>query len=216
LEDLLPKEMSLRSCYLSGPNFAREVAMKLPSATTVASRSEEGAKRVQALLTRDYLRVYTHHDVIGIELGGAVKNVIAIAAGISDGLGLGHNARAALITRGISEMTRLGIAMGASAETFAGLSGMGDLVLTCTGDLSRNRKVGMWLAEGLSLDDILSREKTVAEGVRTSKSVMGLAQKHGVEMPICREVYRVLHEGKPPTDAVGALMGRTLKKEFSV
>ncbi len=190
--------------------------MKLPSATTVAAQDEESAKKVQSLLTRDYLRVYTHHDVTGIELGGAVKNVIAIAAGISDGLGFGYNARAALITRGISEITRLGLKMGASPETFAGLSGMGDLVLTCTGDLSRNRKVGTLLAEGLSLSEIMNREKTVAEGVLTSKSVMGLSEKHKVEMPICKEVYRVLHEGKNPMDAVGDLMGRTLKGEFSV
>lgn len=216
IQEFLAEDLFRRSCYISGPNFAKEIASRLPAATTIASRDEGFAKKIQQLLTTDYFRAYTHHDVLGIQLGGSVKNVIAIAAGISDGMGFGHNARAALISRGVSEMTRLGVKMGAAAETFSGLSGMGDLVLTCTGDLSRNRRVGLLLAEGIAMKDIFANEKSVAEGVLTSKSVMGLSEKHGVDMPICREVYQVLHCGKSPSEALASLMGRSPKKEFAI
>ncbi len=200
--------------YLSGPSFAREVSQELPTAVSVASRSREVAERVQALFTMPYFRVYTTPDVVGVELGGAVKNVLAIAAGLSDGLGFGYDARAALITRGLSEMSRLGTAMGALPITFMGLAGLGDLVLTCTGDLSRNRNVGLQLARGRTRDDLLRKEKAVAEGIRTTRSVHELAQRHGVEMPITRQVYRILYEGLAPAEAVRELMSRDPREEL--
>lgn len=212
-ESLLP-ETARRLVCLSGPTFAREVALGLPTAVTASSRDPEAAGAVQEALSDRRMRVYTHGDIIGAELGGAVKNVVAIAAGISDGMKLGHNARAALITRGLAEMARLGRAMGAKNETFAGLAGIGDLILTATGDLSRNRTVGLRLGLGESLADITAGMKAVAEGVLTSRSVHGLALKKGVEMPVCREVYLVCHEGKYPKKAVVDLMGRSLKEEF--
>ena len=198
---------------LSGPTFAREVAQDLPSLIVAASRVEANARRVQAAFSSPRFRVYTNSDVIGVELGGAVKNVIAIAAGICDGLGFGHNARAALITRGLAEMNRLGSAMGAQPATFAGLAGMGDLVLTCTGDLSRNRTVGFKLGQGMQLADILGEMRMVAEGVKTAESVHQLALRLGVEMPIVEKTYQILHEGKPARQAVTELMGRDLKAE---
>lgn len=199
---------------LSGPSFAKEVINKLPTAVTLATRSPETGLLLQEIFNTGYFRVYTHSDILGVELGGALKNVIAIASGISDGLGLGHNARAALITRGIAEMMRLGESMGADKRTFSGLSGMGDLVLTCTGPLSRNYSVGVKLGQGMTLSGILSSTKSVAEGVATSLSAYELSQKTGVEMPIVEQVYKVLHKGKSPAAAVNVLMNRALRSEF--
>ena len=211
--DLLGPEALNRYVALSGPTFAREVASGFPSLIVAASLDEGCARRVQAALSSPQLRVYTNSDVIGVELGGAVKNVIAIAAGISDGLGFGHNARAALITRGLAEMNRLGRAMGAQAATFAGLAGMGDLVLTCTGDLSRNRTVGFKLGQGQRLADILAEMRMVAEGVKTAESVYRLSRKLSVEMPIVEKTFQILHEDKPARQAVTELMARELKAE---
>lgn len=211
--ELLGEEALDRYVALSGPTFAREVAQELPSLIVAASSDEASAKRVQAAFSCPCLRVYTNTDVIGVELGGAVKNVIAIAAGICDGLGFGHNARAALITRGLAEMNRLGQAMGAQAATFAGLAGMGDLVLTCTGDLSRNRTVGFKLGQGMKLTDILAEMRMVAEGVKSAESVYHLARRLGVEMPIVEKTFQILHLDKPARQAVIELMARNLKAE---
>ncbi len=186
----------------------------MPTAVSVASRNPEAAQRVQNTFNCDYFRVYTNPDVIGVELGGALKNVIAIAAGCSDGLGYGHNTRAALITRGLSEIARLGMAMGANPLTFSGLSGMGDLVLTCTGELSRNRTVGFRLGQGAKLNDILSEMKMVAEGVKTTKSAYDLSRRYSVTMPITEQVYKLLYEEKEPGQVVRDLMGRDLKSEL--
>ena len=210
---LLPPETTGGYVVLSGPTFAREVAQELPSLIVAASRVEANARRVQAAFSNPRFRVYTNSDVIGVELGGAVKNVIAIAAGICDGLGFGHNARAALITRGLAEMNRLGGAMGAQPATFAGLAGMGDLVLTCTGELSRNRTVGFKLGQGMQLAAILGEMRMVAEGVKTAESVHELALRLNVEMPIVEKTYQILHEDKPARQAVSELMGRDLKPE---
>jgi glycerol-3-phosphate dehydrogenase (NAD(P)+) len=212
--ELLLQENTGRFVALSGPTFAREVAQGLPSLIVAASRDDSAARRVQAAFSCPCLRVYTNTDVIGVELGGAVKNVIAIAAGICDGLGFGHNARAALITRGLSEMNRLGQAMGAHAETFSGLAGMGDLVLTCTGDLSRNRTVGFKLGQGMRLADILAEMRMVAEGVKSAESVYNLSRKLAVEMPIVEQTFRILHQDKPARQAVTELMARDLKAEL--
>ncbi len=200
---------------LSGPSFAKEVVRKFPTAVTLAADNPETGLLLQEIFNTNFFRVYTHTDVIGVELGGALKNVIAIASGISDGLGLGHNARAALITRGLAEIMRLGKAAGADDKTFSGLSGLGDLVLTCTGPLSRNYSVGVSLGKGMKLKDILAATKSVAEGVATSLSAFELSQKHGVEMPIVEAVYSVLYQDKDPGDAVRMLMNRALKSEFS-
>jgi glycerol-3-phosphate dehydrogenase (NAD(P)+) len=199
---------------LSGPSFAREVCEQHPTAITLASKNAELASELQECLSAEYFRVYTSSDVIGVELGGALKNVIAVAAGISDGLGFGFNARAALITRGLAEIARLGVAMGAEPLTFSGLAGLGDLVLTCTGDLSRNRMVGLKIAEGLAVGEIVSSMKMVAEGVETSKAATMLARKVGVAMPITSDVYRVVYEGKDPRVAVTELMTRQLRGEL--
>jgi len=196
---------------LSGPSFAHEVAQGLPTTVSLGCADKKLGKELQALFSTDSFRVYTNEDFLGVELGGALKNVMAIAAGISDGLGFGYNARAALITRGLAEMSRLGKVMGAKAKTFMGLSGMGDLVLTCTGDLSRNRQVGMKLGQGRKLKDILAETKTVAEGVRTTESVHFLARNLGVELPLTEQVYRILYEDKDPSQAVRDLMSRELK-----
>lgn len=201
---------------LSGPSFAKEVINRLPTAVTLASEDYSIGLLLQELFTTGSFRVYTHHDVIGVELGGALKNIIAIAAGISDCLGLGYNARAALITRGLAEITRLGVMMGANENTFSGLSGLGDLVLTCTGPISRNYTVGFNLAKGMRIEDIISGTKSIAEGVDTTKSAYDLARIHNIEMPIVQEVYSVLYEGKDPKDAVHELMNRSLKPEFYV
>ncbi|HUV77195.1 MAG TPA: NAD(P)H-dependent glycerol-3-phosphate dehydrogenase [Desulfobacterales bacterium] len=199
---------------LSGPSFAREVAGKIPTVVAVASKDQNVAGFVQHVFATRYFRVYTNNDMIGVELGGAVKNVIAIASGVIEGLGLGLNARAALITRGLTEIRRLGLKLGANPRTFAGIAGVGDLVLTCTGDISRNYTVGKKMGEGMKLNEILSEMRMVAEGVKTAKSVYNLSRKLGVEMPICHEVYRILYEDLPPKEAVHRLMTRTLKHEL--
>jgi glycerol-3-phosphate dehydrogenase (NAD(P)+) len=203
-----------RYAALSGPSFAREVIKKSPTAVTLATLDLDTGLLLQEIFNTNYFRVYTHTDVLGVELGGALKNVVAIASGISDGLGLGYNARAALITRGIAEMVRLGESMGADKRTFSGLSGIGDLVLTCTASLSRNYSVGVKLGEGIKLSDILSSTKSVAEGVATALSAFELSRRHSVEMPIVEQVYRVLYEDKKPAEAVLELMNRALKSEF--
>ena len=211
--EICPPELFARFAALSGPSFAREVAQEMPTAVTVASESEEVARRVQQAFSSSFFRVYRNTDLVGVELGGAIKNVIAIAAGISDGLGFGSNTRAALITRGLAEMTRLGIAMGAQAATFAGLAGMGDLVLTCTGDLSRNRSVGLKIGQGRQLSEILGEMRMVAEGVKTTESAYNLARKMGVEMPIIEQMYQMLYQDKPAREAVLELMTRNPKAE---
>jgi len=202
-----------RFAALSGPSFAREVALKHPTAVVVASRSKAAARSVQRLISDINLRCYTSSDVAGVELGGAVKNVIAIAAGISDALKYGHNSRAALITRGLAEITRLGVRLGARKETFFGLAGIGDLVLTCTGRMSRNYHVGFELGKGRALPDILAGMNNVAEGVATTVSVRDLARREGVELPIVEEVDRILHHGKSPQASIRDLMQRALKGE---
>ncbi|ACM18385.1 sn-glycerol-3-phosphate 2-dehydrogenase, NAD(P)-dependent [Geotalea daltonii FRC-32] len=211
--ELLPHELYANFSALSGPSFAREVAQEMPTAVAVASERGDIARKVQQIFNTRKFRVYTNNDVAGVELGGAIKNVIAIAAGISDGLGFGHNTRAALITRGLAEMTRLGRALGAKEATFAGLAGMGDLVLTCTGDLSRNRTVGMQLGQGRRLAEILGEMRMVAEGVKTTESAYNLAARLKVEMPITEKVYEVLYQDKPAREAVLELMTRDLKAE---
>jgi glycerol-3-phosphate dehydrogenase (NAD(P)+) len=198
---------------LSGPSFAKEVAQGLPTALTFASTDKIFAHEAALALHSPRLRLYSTGDVVGVELGGAVKNVMAIAAGISDGMNFGYNARAALITRGLAEMTRLGQALGGRVETFLGLAGVGDLILTCTGDLSRNRQVGIALAQGRELSDILQGLGHVAEGVHTAREVLSLAQRHQVEMPITRAVHQVLYEGLPARTAVEALLNREPKAE---
>lgn len=204
------------SCgVLSGPSFAQEVARGLPTALTLASADEAFAQRTAQALHHAHLRIYASSDVIGVEVGGAVKNVMAIAAGICDGLGLGHNARAALLTRGLAEITRLGLKLGGRHETLSGLSGTGDLILTCTGDLSRNRQVGLLLVQQHDLSEILSRLGHVAEGVYTVREVHRLAQRLDVAMPICEAVYRVLYEHVPVVEMVAALLNRTPNLEFN-
>lgn len=193
---------------LSGPSFALEVARGYPTALVFASTDDEFARSTALQLHHAHLRLYASNDVIGVEVGGAVKNVMAIAAGICDGMGLGHNARAALLTRGLVEITRLGLKLGGQAETLGGLSGLGDLILTCTGDLSRNRKVGLMLAQQNDLDEILKRLGHVAEGVYTVREVHQLAQRLSVEMPICEAVYRILYEQVPAAEAVADLLNR--------
>lgn len=211
-EVLTENHMAKFAC-LTGPSFAREVARRYPTAVTVACRELDHARGLQRLFSTDFFRVYAGNDLTGAQLGGALKNVIAIAAGASDGLNFGENARAALITRGLAEMTRLGVAMGSEPQTFAGLAGLGDLVLTCTGDLSRNRTVGRKVGMGMALDEITRSMRMVAEGVKTARSAYDLSEKMGVTMPITREVYRILYEGKDPRDAVRELMLRDLKAE---
>jgi len=201
---------------LSGPSFAKEVAAGLPVALTIASASTTCRELTVQAFHHGAMRIYTGDDVVGVEVGGAVKNVLAIATGIADGLGLGLNARAALITRGLAEMTRLGIALGGRAETFTGLTGLGDLILTATGDLSRNRTVGIQLAGGQTLDAILQSLGHVAEGVRCARALLELARQHGVEMPISAAVCAVLFEGQAPRDAVGALLRRDVRAESAV
>ena len=203
-----------RACYLSGPSFALETARELPTAVTVASRDADAALRAQALFQTSYFRVYTSDDVVGVELGGALKNVVAVAAGMAVGLGLGHNSTAALITRGLAEITRLGVARGANPLTFSGLAGMGDLILTCTGELSRNRHVGVELGRGRALDEILAETSMVAEGVDTTRAAHGLALREAIEMPIVAEVHAVLFEGSTAKAAVENLMLREPKPEL--
>lgn len=212
LQQVLPP--GARSAFISGPSFAREVASESPTAVTVASAADEAARAAQELFQTPYLRVYTSADVHGVELGGALKNVIAVAAGMSSGLGLGHNALAALITRGLAEISRLGIQLGAHPLTFAGLAGMGDLILTCTGELSRNRSVGYELGKGRRLREILSGMTTVAEGIDTTRAAHDLARREDIEMPIVNEVYAVLFEDRHPREAVENLMLRQPKPEL--
>ncbi len=199
---------------LSGPSFAKEVIKKLPTAVTLATEDKNIGLLLQEIFNINNFRVYTHDDVLGAELGGALKNVMAIAAGISDSLSLGNNARATLITRGLVEMTRLGVAMGAKERTFSGLSGIGDLVLTCSSPLSRNYTVGVKLGQGFKLRDILTQMRSVAEGVATAESAYELSRKYNIEMPIVEQVHSVLYEDKDPALAVKDLMERSLKSEF--
>jgi glycerol-3-phosphate dehydrogenase (NAD(P)+) len=198
---------------LSGPSFAAEVATGQPTAVVAASDDPVAAELVQRALSSDVFRVYTHDDVVGVELGGALKNVMAVATGIAEGLGLRFNSRAALITRGLAEMTRLGVALGASQETFAGLAGLGDLVLTCTGALSRNRALGIAIGKGSTLEQALEGKDTVAEGVLTTISARALAEREGVDMPIVLAVHRILFESQPPRLAIAELMTRELRSE---
>lgn len=198
---------------LSGPTFAKEVAEGLPTAMTIAANNEEFGRDLATAISGDNFRAYTSNDLIGVEVGGAVKNVLAIGAGMSDGLGFGANARVALITRGLVELTRLGVALGAKNETMMGLAGMGDLVLTCTDNLSRNRRMGLALASGKTVDEAQEEIQQVVEGVLAAEAVKEVADDLGIEMPICHQVYRILYEGASPREAVGALMGRALKSE---
>lgn len=212
LADVLP-DGGAACAYLSGPSFALEVGQEHPTAVTVAARSMDAALRAQEIFQTGYFRVYTSDDVPGVELGGSLKNVIAIAAGVVEGLGFGYNTRAALITRGLAEITRLGTALGAQPQTLAGLAGMGDLILTCTGHLSRNRSVGVELGRGRTLDDVLAGMSAVAEGVRTARSARDLAVRTGIEMPIVDAVHAILFDGLDPRRAVESLMLREPKAE---
>jgi glycerol-3-phosphate dehydrogenase (NAD(P)+) len=214
LEDVLPIVFHPMLAFLSGPSFAREVALLRPTAVSVAARYERVAVAVQQQVAGPTFRAYTTTDVVGVELGGALKNVIAIAAGAADGLGLGHNAVAALITRGLAEVTRLAVKRGANPLTLSGLSGMGDLVLTCTGALSRNRQVGQKLAQGLRREAIVRDMRQVAEGILTARAAHRLAGREEIDMPICAHVYRMLYEDLPAQEAVIGLMGRSLKREI--
>lgn len=213
-EELGENPSAIRLAVLSGPSFAKEVAAEKPTAVTVASKNLAVAQGVQQVFFTERFRVYASTDVIGVELGGPLKNVVAIAAGISDGLGFGTNARAALITRGLAEITRLAVKMGANPLTMSGLAGLGDLVLTCTGDLSRNRTVGLQLGQGKNLEDILSDMDMVAEGVKTTRSAFDLAARMAVEMPILEQVYAVLYQGKTCSEAVQDLLSRDQKEEL--
>lgn len=199
---------------LSGPSFATEVIRRLPTAVSLATENYDTGLMLQEIFNSNYFRVYTHNDLIGAELGGAIKNVIAIAAGITEGLALGQDARAALITRGLAEMTRLGMIMGAKERSFSGLSGIGDLVLTCSSQTSRNFTTGMKLGQGMKIDEITSATKSVAEGVPTAKAAHEIARSMNVEMPIVEQVYSVIYEGVDPGVAVETLMSRALKSEF--
>jgi glycerol-3-phosphate dehydrogenase (NAD(P)+) len=216
---LLPHEVARRilgarpGAVLSGPTFAKEVGAGLPTAMTVASRDERFAKELALSLSGPTFRAYTQTDILGVEVGGAVKNVIAIGSGIADGMGFGANTRVALITRGLAEMMRLGVKLGAARETFMGLAGLGDLVLTCTDDQSRNRRFGMALGRGLALREAEVGIRQVIEGLPAARAVYQVAQRLAVEMPICQEVYRIVHEGKPIRAAVQALMGREVRSE---
>ncbi len=213
LMETVGEEILHRKVTLSGPTFAREVARGLPAAAVVAGKNHDAALVVQNTLNSEVFRLYTNRDYIGVEIAGSLKNVMAIAVGICDGLELGFNARAALITRGLAEMARLGVALGADPLTFQGLAGVGDLVLTCTGDLSRNRSVGLKLGRGESLKQILASSPMVAEGVRTTKSARGLARRENVEMPVTEEIFSVLYRSRGPTEALRKLMTRSPKEE---
>ena len=213
ISEVIPASLDARLATLSGPSFAFEVAKERPTVITAASSNEATAEFVQNLFSTPYFRVYKHDDVIGVELGGALKNVIAIATGMIEGVGLGVNTRAALITRGLVEIIRLGTVLGAKVETFAGISGLGDLVLTCTGDLSRNRAVGLRIGQGESLKEISGGSRTVAEGIRTTESAYQLSLRHSIEIPITEQVYRILFQGQVVKSAISELMNRELKKE---
>jgi glycerol-3-phosphate dehydrogenase (NAD(P)+) len=213
IREVMPSGIAEKASFVSGPTFAREVAQRLPAAAVAACRREDIARHVQQVFSTDYFRFYTNTDVMGVELGGALKNVMALGCGVSDGLGFGNNARAALITRGLAEITRIAVARGADMATLSGLAGMGDLVLTCTGSLSRNRQVGLDLGQGKSLTEILAGMKMVAEGVKTTLSAFQLSRKIGVETPITEQMYEILYNEKYPKKAFGDLMLRTLKAE---
>lgn len=214
VDAVLGSEFLTRFACLAGPSFATEVGRKFPTAVSIACESDMHGKQVQRLFSTDFFRVYLNNDMVGTQLGGALKNVIAIAAGVADGLNFGHNARAALITRGLAEITRLGVQMGANPHTFAGLAGMGDLVLTCTGDMSRNRTVGLQVGKGKSIQEITLSMNMVAEGIKTAKSAYELSIKMNVIMPIVEQVYDILYEDKDPRQAVKELMTRDLKDEL--
>jgi glycerol-3-phosphate dehydrogenase (NAD(P)+) len=211
--DIFPERIAGRATFLSGPTFAAEIAGGMPSAIVLAGRDPATAALVQRALSTDRFRTYVTDDVIGVLVGGAIKNVVAIAAGVSDGLGFGSNARAALITRGLAEITRVGVAMGADPVTFAGLSGMGDLVLTCSSDTSRNRKVGLALGRGQTMAEILAEMRMVAEGVKTTKVAHDLAAKLGVPAPITDVMYAIVHDGVPAKAAMQRLTQRQLRAE---
>jgi len=212
--EVLPKHAASRACFLSGPSFALEVAQEQPTAVTIASHDTAAAEQAQQVFQTPYFRAYTSTDVVGVELGGALKNVIAVAAGMANGLGLGHNATAALITRGLAEITRLGVRLGANPLTLSGLAGMGDLILTCTGGLSRNRHVGVELGKGRAIDEVLAGMTMIAEGVETTRAAHALAQKADIEMPIVAEVHAVLFEGRTAKEALENLMVREPKPEL--
>jgi len=214
VEAVLGPRILTRFACLAGPSFATEVSRKFPTAVSVACKDPSHGEKVQRLFSTGFFRVYLSSDVVGTQLGGALKNVIAIAAGVSDGLNFGHNARAALITRGLAEITRLGVQMGSNPHTFAGLAGMGDLVLTCTGDLSRNRTVGLQVGKGKTVHEITARTNMVAEGIKTAKSAYQLSKRENVSMPIVQQVYEILYENKDPQQAVRELMSRDLKAEL--
>jgi glycerol-3-phosphate dehydrogenase (NAD(P)+) len=211
--DILPPRIAARATYLSGPTFAGELAAGMPAAIVLAGRDRETCALAQQALSHVHFRIYSTDDVVGVLVGGALKNVIAIAAGVSDGLGFGSNSRVALITRGLAEITRIGVALGANPQTFAGLSGMGDLVLTCSGDASRNRRVGLALGRGQAMPDILAEMRQVAEGVKTTKVAHALAAKLGVAAPITDAMYAIIHAGVPVREAIGALLTRPIRSE---
>jgi glycerol-3-phosphate dehydrogenase (NAD(P)+) len=213
LQEVMGSGTEAEIAALSGPSFAGEVSRRIPTAVAAAGTTSRAAQEAQDLFFRPYFRVYTNPDLMGVQLGGAIKNVMAIAAGASDGMGFGHSSRAALITRGLAEMTRLGVSMGAQRQTFFGLAGLGDLVLTCTGDLSRNRQVGLELGRGKGVKEILGGMRMVAEGVRTAKALWELARIQKVEMPICEKVYEILYQKKNPREAVQELMSRLPRSE---
>ncbi|MCB9741972.1 MAG: NAD(P)-dependent glycerol-3-phosphate dehydrogenase [Alphaproteobacteria bacterium] len=214
LQEALPPQLRDRVCAISGPSFAKEVAQDMPTAVVVAGRDEIATHRVAGAFHGSAFRVYHSTDLVGVEVGGAIKNVMAIACGVADGMGMGLNARAAIITRGLAEITRLAMAKGAQPMTLAGLAGMGDLVLTCTGDLSRNRRVGLALGQGRTLDEILEELGQVAEGVRTTRSARELGGRLGVELPITEQVYKIIYEQKPAQEALADLLGRRRKAEL--
>jgi glycerol-3-phosphate dehydrogenase (NAD(P)+) len=210
---IFPARIAERATFLSGPTFATEIAAGMPAAIVLAGRDPESTSFVQHALSYDRFRIYSSEDVTGVLVGGALKNVVAIAAGVSDGLGLGSNARAGLITRGLAEITRIGVAMGAHAQTFAGLSGMGDLVLTCSGDASRNRRVGLALGQGRRMEEILGEMRMVAEGVKTTKVAHELAAKLGVPAPLTDVMFAIVHQDAPAREAMTRLMSRALRSE---
>ncbi|MDO8885307.1 NAD(P)H-dependent glycerol-3-phosphate dehydrogenase [Candidatus Oleimmundimicrobium sp.] len=210
----LPEKFFEKIAVISGPNHAEEVSLEIPSTTVVSAHKKEVALKVQNMFMTPYFRVYTNPDIIGVEVGGATKNIIALATGMSDGLGYGDNTRASLMTRGLAEMTRLGLNMGAQSSTFAGLSGMGDLIATCTSRHSRNRNTGEKIAKGMTLEEVTAETKMVAEGTKTTKAVYRLAEKRCIDMPITRAVYQVLYENKRPLNCVSDLMMRGAKDEL--
>ncbi len=212
-EDIFPARIAARATYLSGPTFATEIAAGLPAAIVLAGRDEATTQLAQAALSTLHFRIYRTDDVVGVLVGGALKNVVAIGAGISDGLGFGSNTRVALMTRGLAEITRVGVAMGANPLTFSGLSGMGDLVLTCSGDASRNRRVGLALGQGKKMADILAEMRQVAEGVKTAKVAKELTAKLGVDSPIVDAMHAIIHEGVPVRDAILRLLSRPARSE---